>query len=104
MSVLFNYLTSKHIRILSLLIFLDLIATLTWYLVFGVEEANPLLADRIKNSPVEFVLVKLGLSLPGLYILNKYIKKTLAQGGLALLLAAYYLVAFIHVFIFFALV
>lgn len=104
MSILSSYLTSKHIRILSLLIFLDLIATLTWYLVFGVEEANPLLADRIKNSPVEFVLVKLGLSLPGLYILNKYIKKTLAQGGLALLLAAYYLVAFIHVFIFFALV
>lgn len=104
MSILSSYLTSKHIRILSLLIFLDLIATLTWYLVFGIEEANPLLADRIKNSPVEFVLVKLGLSLPGLYILNKYIKKTLAQGGLALLLAAYYLVALIHVFIFFALV
>lgn len=104
MSILSSYLTSKHVRILSLLILLDLIATLTWYLVFGIEEANPLLADRIMNSPVEFVLVKLGLSLPGLYILNKYIKKTLAQGGLALLLVAYYLVALIHVFIFFALV
>lgn len=104
MSILSSYFSSKHIRILSLLIVFDLIATLTWYLVFGVEEANPFLAERIKSSPIEFILVKLGLSLPGLYILNKYIKKNLTQMGMAFLLFSYYAVAFFHVFIFFALV
>lgn len=102
MSVLLHYFSSKHIRILSLLILLDLIATLTWFLVFGIEEANPLLAEQIKESPLNFAVIKLGLSLPGIYILNKYLKKNIAQRGLAILLVAYYLVAIIHCVIFFS--
>tara|TARA_B100000085_G_scaffold233653_1_gene221194 strand:- start:1793 stop:2047 length:255 start_codon:yes stop_codon:yes gene_type:complete len=79
---------------------LDLIATLSWYFFFGIEEANPLLSDLIKASPIKFTAIKLGLSLPGIYILNKYIKRGIAQGGLAILLACYYSVAILHCVIF----
>ena len=79
---------------------LDLIATLSWYHFFGIDEANPLLASLIKESPIKFSLIKLGLSLPGIYLLSKYIKKGVAQGGLAILLTCYYLVALIHCIIF----
>lgn len=103
MSKLLQYFNKKHLRVLSLLILLDLIATLTWFIVFGVEEANPLLSEQIKESPVNFALIKIGLSFPGIYILNKYIKRTVAQSGIGILLFCYYGVALIHCFIFFAL-
>tara|TARA_B100001029_G_C15049467_1_gene449614 strand:- start:654 stop:968 length:315 start_codon:yes stop_codon:yes gene_type:complete len=104
MSLLYQYFKIKHVRILLLLIFLDLIATITWYYVFGIPEANPLLAELIKESPVKFTAVKLGLSLPGIYLLRKYIKKGVAQGGLAILLTCYYIVAIIHCVIFMTIV
>ena len=100
MSNLLQYFNKKHIRILVLLILLDLIATLTWYIIFGIEEANPILAAQIKESPIRFVILKLGLSIPGILILNKYIKKGIAQSGIALLLFTYYLVAVLHCVIF----
>ena len=100
MSNLLQYFNKKHIRILALLILLDLIATLTWYIIFGIEEANPILAAQIKESPIRFALLKLGLSIPGVFILNKYIKKGIAQSGIALLLLTYYLVAVLHCVIF----
>jgi hypothetical protein len=104
MSIVFQYFNIKHIRILLLLILLDLVATITWYVAFGIEEANPILATLIKESPIKFSLLKLGLSLPGVYILSKYIKKGIAQGGLALLLGSYYIVAIIHCVIFMSVV
>ena len=100
MSLLLQYFKKKHIRILLLLIMLDLIATLTWYYCFGIEEANPVLASSIKESPVKFTLIKLGFSFPGIFILNKYIKRKLAQGGIGFLLVCYYLVAILHCIIF----
>jgi len=84
-----------------LLIILDLIATTCWYVFFGIEEANPLLSAQIKDSPLNFVLIKLGLSLPGLYLLNKYINKRISQCGIAILLLCYSLVALLHIMIFF---
>jgi len=86
-----------------LLIILDLIATTCWYVFFGIEEANPLLSAQIKESPLKFALIKLGLSLPGLYLINKYIKKRIAQIGIAILLLCYGAVAIIHMIIFFML-
>jgi hypothetical protein len=83
---------------------LDLIATLTWYYFFGIEEANPLLSAHIKDSPASFILIKLGLSLPGIYLLDKYIKTKLVQGGIALLLLCYSAVAMIHIMIFFIMI
>ena len=100
MSLLLQYFKKKHLRILLLLIMLDLVATLTRYYFFGIEEANPILATSIKESPIKFSLIKLGFSLPGIYILSKYIKRGLAQGGIALLLGCYYLVAILHCVIF----
>ena len=100
MSLLAQYFKKKHLRILLLLIALDLIATLTWYYFFGIEEANPILASSIEESPLKFSLIKLGFSLPGIYILSKYIKRGLAQGGIAVLLTCYYLVAILHCIIF----
>jgi len=99
-----QYFKQVHIRILLLLIVLDLIATLNWYFFFGIEEANPLLSAQIKNSPASFVLIKLGLSLPGLYLLNKYINKKIAQSGIGLLLLCYSVVAIIHIMIFFMMI
>jgi len=104
MAKVIGYFKQVHIRILLLLIILDLTATLNWYFFFGMEEANPLLSSQIKNSPASFVLIKLGLSLPGLYLLNKYINKKIAQSGIAILLLCYSLVALIHIMIFFMLI
>jgi hypothetical protein len=100
MSRITQYFKQSHIRILLLLIILDLTATICWYCFFGIEEANPLLSAQIKDSPAKFVLIKLGLSLPGLYLLNKYINKRIAQGGIAILLLCYSIVAVIHGLIF----
>ena len=104
MSNVIRYFKQSHIRILLLLIILDLIATTCWYVFFGIEEANPLLSAQIKDSPAKFVLIKLGLSLPGLYLLNKYINKGIAQGGIAILLLCYSFVALIHMMIFFMMI
>jgi hypothetical protein len=104
MTRVLKYFKQTHIRILLLLIILDLIATICWYFFFGIEEANPFLADQIKDSPANFVLIKLGLSLPGLFLLNKYINKRIAQCGIALLLLCYSAVAIIHVMIFFMMI
>jgi len=104
MTKVIQYFKQVHIRILLLLIILDLIATLNWYFFFGIEEANPLLSAQIKDSPASFVLIKLGLSLPGLYLLNKYINKKIAQSGIGLLLLCYSFVAMIHIMIFFMMI
>jgi hypothetical protein len=104
MTKVIQYFKQVHIRILLLLIILDLIATLNWYFFFGIEEANPLLSAQIKDSPASFVFIKLGLSLPGLYLLNKYINKKIAQSGIGLLLLCYSIVAMIHVMIFFMMI
>jgi len=104
MSNVIQYFKQSHLRILLLLIVLDLIATLNWYFFFGIEEANPLLSAQIKDSPASFVFIKLGLSLPGLYLLNKYINKKIAQSGIGLLLLCYSVVAIIHVMIFFMMI
>lgn len=89
----------RHIRLLTLLIVLDLIATIIWFVYFGIEEANPLLESSIKESPLKFAVIKLGLSVPGLYILANHIEKKVAQGGIGILLFFYSLVAIIHFFI-----
>tara|TARA_B100001027_G_scaffold216954_1_gene195434 strand:+ start:13570 stop:13884 length:315 start_codon:yes stop_codon:yes gene_type:complete len=100
MSGFSTYFKRKHVRVLAWLILLDLVATLSWFFFFGIEEANPILAPLIESSPVKFAAFKLGLSFPGIYFLNKYISKGVVQGGLAVLLFTYYIVALIHAGIF----
>ena len=88
--------TIKHLRILTLLIILDLIATAIWFSFYGIEEANPILAGPIETSIFYFGLIKLGLSAPGILLLRKYIAKKISQAGIGLLLFCYYTIAVIH--------
>jgi len=55
--------------ILTVLIFIDLTATLFWVHAGWATEANPLMNFFLKSSPIFFVLAKLGLSFTGIYIL-----------------------------------
>ena len=95
-----KYFKTKDLRVLVLLIILDLIATLLWYNFYGIEEANPLLDEHIKESSLRFSLLKLGLSIPGVYFLWKYIGNRLAQIGIGLLLLVYIFVGILHIIIF----
>jgi hypothetical protein len=95
---------NKHLKILLYLISIDLMATMSWYLWFGIPEANPVLSSAIEDSLLEFVALKLALSLPGLLLLSKYIDKILAQLGIGILLAAYMGVTIIHYIIFLAII
>ena len=83
---------------------MDLIATLLWYNFYGIEEANPLLDTHIKESSLRFTILKLGLSVPGLYFLWKYLDKKISQVGLGLLLLVYAAVGIIHMIIFYTIV
>ncbi len=87
-------------KILLYLISIDLVATMIWYFFFGVPEANPILDNAIENSLLKFVILKLSLSFPGLYLLSKYIDKILAQLGIGVLLATYMGITIIHYIIF----
>jgi hypothetical protein len=70
-----------------------------WYTSFGLQEANPILVSSIENSLLRFTLVKLMLSLPGIWLLNKYLDRLIAQRGLAILLVAYFGIYLIHCFV-----
>jgi hypothetical protein len=91
---------NKHLKILLYLISIDLIATMVWYFWFEIPEANPVLCGAIESSLVKFVILKLALSFPGLYLLSKYIDKILAQLGIGILLAAYMGITIVHYIIF----
>ena len=91
-------------KALLLLIFIDLIATSIWFLFFGVEEANPILAPYLERSVLEFTVIKLALSLPGLWILSKYFDRILAKFGLLILTMTYLGVMIIHYLLFLRLI
>lgn len=89
----------RHTKLLLWLILIDLVATVIWFYFFNIPELNPILEGPINNSIGQFVLTKLALSLPSVYILNKFIQNVLSQVGLALLLTSYVGVSIIHYFI-----
>jgi len=55
--------------VLTVLIFIDLTATLFWVHGGLATEANPAMAFFFKHSSILFVLAKLGFSFTGIYIL-----------------------------------
>ena len=55
--------------ILTILIFIDLTATLFWIHGGLATEANPLMNFFLATSSLGFVVAKLGLSFTGIYIL-----------------------------------
>jgi len=90
----------KHVRILLLLVTLDLLATLMWFIWYDIPELNPILSPQIEASPIQFVLTKLALTLPGVYLLSKFIHKKISQWGVGFLLTAYTAVSILHYIIF----
>ena len=98
--ILPKVLSKRHVVFLLLLIAVDMLATMVWYSVFGVGEANPLLSGPMDRSLVAFVLVKLTMSLPGLLFLYRKIEKKLSQIGLLILLTWYIGVFIFHWYIF----
>ena len=67
-----------------------------WYYHFGISEMNPILSGPIEESAIHFALLKLSMSLPSIYLLDKFIYKKIAQAGMAILLTSYIGVSLLH--------
>ena len=89
----------RHTILLVFLVLLDLIATMVWYYHFGISELNPILCGPIESSSIYFASLKLGMSLPSIYLLDKFIYKKIAQAGMAILLLSYIAVSIIHYYL-----
>ena len=61
--------------ILTILTFVDLIATLFWIYGGWATEANPMMDFFLSYSSLSFVAAKLGLSFSGIYILYHFRKR-----------------------------
>lgn len=89
---------------LILLILVDTMATIHWYSVYGIEEANPLMAFLLDHDIIYFFMVKMAVSLAGIAIIHKFYNKLLSKIGLFVLYLAYVSVFFIHLSIFVSLI
>ena len=85
--------------LLLCLILVDLICTILWYEAYGISELNPILARPLERSPLSFCIIKLALSFPSIYVLNRFGAKVLSKIGVALLILAYFAVACVHIWI-----
>jgi len=90
----------RHSKLLLILVSLDLLATMVWFCFFDIAELNPILSGPIEKSLLNFVVTKLMLSLPSIYLLNKFLHKKVSQIGMGLLLCAYISVSIAHYYIF----
>ncbi len=61
---------------------LDAMVTLVWINAGLAREANPLLAEIVRNHPVGFAVVKLGLVAGGSLLLWRYRSRPLAVVGI----------------------
>jgi hypothetical protein len=85
--------------LLLCLILVDLICTILWYEAYGVSELNPILARPLERSALRFCIIKLALSFPSIYVLNRFGVKVLSKIGVALLILVYFAVACVHIWI-----
>ena len=85
---------------LIFLILVDTMATIHWYSVYGVEEANPLMAFFITRDVIYFFAAKMTLSLGGIAIIHNFYDKKICKIGLFVLYLAYTGVFLIHCGIF----
>jgi hypothetical protein len=95
-----KFFKQRHTKLLLALVLLDLFATIIWYYFFDIPEMNPILSGPIDKSIANFIFTKLALSLPSLYLINKFLYKRVSQIGMALLLFSYIGISIIHYFIF----
>ena len=90
----------RHTKLLLILVLLDLLATMVWFCFYDIPELNPVLAGPINRSLLNFVITKLALSLPSIYLINKFLHKRISQVGVGLLLSAYVSGSIFHYYIF----
>ncbi len=76
---------------------LDAIFTLTWINAGLAREANPLLAEIVRDQPVTFAVVKLGLVAGGSFLLWRYRRRPLAVVGIFVAFLVYYLLLLYHI-------
>ena len=76
---------------------LDAIFTLIWINAGLAREANPLLAEIVRDQPVAFAVVKLGLVAGGSYLLWHYRFRPLAVIGIFAAFLVYYLLLLYHI-------
>jgi len=99
-----SFFKRRHTKLLLVLVLIDLLATMVWFYCFDIPELNPILAGPIDKSLLNFAMTKLIISLPSIYLINKFLHKKISQVGIALLLTAYIAVSIIHYYIFIKLI
>ena len=85
------------VKVILALNLLDAIFTLTWINAGLAREANPLLAEIVRNHPVRFAAVKLGLVAGGSLLLWRYRSRPLAVVGIFVAFLVYYLLLLYHI-------
>jgi len=95
-----SFFKQRHTKLLLMLVLFDLIATIVWFACYDIPELNPVLSGPIEKSLLNFVITKLTLSLPSIYLLNKFLYNRLSQLGIGILLVAYFAVSIFHYYIF----
>ncbi len=95
-----SFFKHRHTKLLLVLVLIDLLATMVWFCCYDVPELNPVLSGPIEKSLLNFVITKLTLSLPSIYLLNKFLYNRLSQLGIGILLVAYFAVSIFHYYIF----
>ena len=99
-----SFFKRRHTKLLLVLVLIDLLATMVWFYCFDVPELNPILSGPINESLLNFAMTKLAISLPSIYLINKFLHKKVSQVGIAFLLIAYIAVSIIHYYIFIKLI
>ena len=99
-----SFFKHRHTKLLLILVLIDMLATMVWFFYFDIPELNPILAGPIEQSLLSFAVTKLAISLPSIYLLNKFLFNRVTQIGLALLLSAYLFVSIVHYYIFIMLI
>ncbi len=85
------------VKVVLALNLLDAIFTLIWINAGLAREANPLLAEIVRDHPVGFALVKLGLVAGGSFLLWHYRSRPLAVVGIFAAFLVYYLLLLYHI-------
>ncbi len=85
------------VKVVLALNLLDAVFTLVWINAGLAREANPLLAEIIRNHPVWFAVVKLGLVAGGSLLLWRYRSRPLAVVGIFAVFLVYYLLLLYHI-------
>ena len=85
------------VKVVLALNLLDAIFTLIWVNAGLAREANPLLAEIVRDHPFAFAIVKLGLVAGGSFLLWRYRNRPLAVVGIFAAFLVYYMLLLYHI-------